>query len=95
MGDRMPGLARTVYGVMDRPDRRGQHVEPVQLLAQLGGVPRPRRADRVVGRGRQPVQPYPQERLVPATPIAAVGGGIPVSSLASIRKLTRCARQRA
>src|SRR6266700_4938289 len=41
---------RTGHGTLHRPDRRGQHLQPVHATAQLGGVPGPGGGDHVVGR---------------------------------------------
>jgi ABC-2 type transport system permease protein len=56
-----PRPVRLAGHVLHRPDRRRQHLEPVQVTAQLGEVSRPGRGDGVAGRGREPAQPHAQE----------------------------------
>ena len=65
---------RAAYGVLHRPDRRGQRIEPMQDAAERGKVTMLRRGDCLLGRRREPVQPDLEER--PGTRVgAAVPGG--------------------
>ena len=52
-----------IPGVLHRPDGRRERVEPAQASAQAGSVSAARRANRLVGRSREPGQPRPQERF--------------------------------
>jgi len=50
------------------------------MATHLGQVPGPRRGDRVVGRGREPVQPDQPERPGSGTAAASYGGGAHVAA---------------